>query len=219
MNRKAIVLLSGGLDSATTLYIAKKEGYKCFCLSFDYGQRHKKELIFAKKIAQRAKAGHKIIKLKLPYQGSSLLDKTKEIPNRKEKAISGSGIPSTYVPARNTIFLSLALSCAEAIGAKAVFIGANAIDYSGYPDCRPEYFSAFSKVIKNGLKNNSVRIFTPLLNETKAGIVRKGFSLGVPFELTWSCYAGGKYACGVCDSCILREKGFKQAGLTDLLIK
>jgi 7-cyano-7-deazaguanine synthase len=216
--KKAVVLLSGGLDSAVTLYLAKRNGYRCFCLSFCYGQRHSREVDQAKKIAKRAGADWQKIKFDLPWKGSSLLDFRKGLPkgvaNRKE-------IPSTYVPARNTIFLSLALSFAEAIGAQAIFIGANAVDFSGYPDCRPQFYRAFGKVIstgtKAGLGKRSPKIKVPLIRKSKAQIIKTGLRLGVPFEITWSCYRGGKKPCGTCDSCVLREKGFKEAGVNDPL--
>ncbi|MEA3492858.1 MAG: 7-cyano-7-deazaguanine synthase QueC [Candidatus Margulisiibacteriota bacterium] len=201
---KAIVLLSGGLDSTTTLYYAKKKGYKCHALIFDYGQRHKRELRSAVTVAKKAKIKYKILKIKLPWKGSSLLDKKMKMPNRKKLK----GIPSTYVPARNTIFLSFALSYAEAIGADAVFIGANAIDFSGYPDCRPDFYKAFQKVIEKGTKKKRIKVLTPLIDMTKAQIIRLGKKLKAPLEITWSCYKGGKKPCGVCDSCKIRQKGY-----------
>lgn len=202
--KKAIVLLSGGLDSTTTLYYAKKHGYQCFALIFDYGQRHRREIRSAAAVAKGAQVPYQIIKIRLPWKGSSLLDVKKKIP---EKGV-GRGIPSTYVPARNTIFLSFALSYAEAIRAKAIFIGANAIDFSGYPDCRPDYYRAFQKVVEKGTKAKKIKIVTPLIKMTKEQIIRLGLKLGAPLEKTWSCYAGGKEPCGVCDSCRLRNKGF-----------
>lgn len=201
---KAVVLLSGGLDSSTTLYLAKKQGYKCSALIFDYGQRHRRELRSAAAVARRAGVPYQILKIKLPWKGSALLDKKAKVPVRRKFT----GIPSTYVPARNTIFLSFALSYAEAIGAKAIFIGANAVDFSGYPDCRPEFFRAFQKVVETGTKARKIRIEAPLLRLTKAQIVRLAMKLKVPVELTWSCYQGGDAPCGVCDACRLREKGF-----------
>jgi 7-cyano-7-deazaguanine synthase len=211
--KKAVVLLSGGLDSAVTLYAAKKEGFDCTCLIFDYGQRHKKEISAAKKIACIAGAGYRIVKLDFPWKGSSLLDKRLPIPGR------AGGIPSTYVPGRNIVFLSIALSCAEAIGAAAIYIGAHAQDYSGYPDCRPEFFSAFRKMSERGTKagvtGKKIRIVTPLINKGKARIIALGNRLGVRFELTWSCYRGQERPCGNCDSCRYRAKGFREAGLID----
>jgi len=219
-NQKAIVLLSGGLDSATALYYAKSMGYSCECLIFDYGQRHKREIESAKRIARACGAGYNVIMINLPWKGSSLLDKNTAIPKPANRQ-SGkqANIPNTYVPARNTIFLSFAVSFAEAIGARAVFIGANAIDFSGYPDCRPAYFEAFGKVIRRGTKagigKKPIEIFTPLIDKTKAGIIRMGTRLKVPYGLTWSCYKGGRRPCLECDSCILRAKGFREAGLAD----
>jgi 7-cyano-7-deazaguanine synthase len=201
---KAIVLLSGGLDSSTVLYLAKKRGYKCYALIFDYGQRHRKEVIRASRISRLSGTPYQIVKIGFPWKGSALLDKKIKVPVKRKF----SGIPSTYVPARNTIFLSFALSFAEAIGARAIFIGANAIDFSGYPDCRPQFFRAFQKVIETGTIARKIKIEAPLLRLTKAEIVQLAKKLKVPVELTWSCYQGGAKPCGVCDSCRLREKGF-----------
>lgn len=210
--KSAIILLSGGLDSATALYCAKSLGFKTHALIFDYGQRHKKEIIQAKKIAHRAGCDYRVVKISLPWQGSSLLDKKMRLPQNRR--IISKKIPSTYVPARNIIFLSFAASYAEVVGADAIFIGANAIDYSGYPDCRPDFFKAFQKVIKKGMKagveGKSIRIMMPLLHKTKAQIIRMGLKLKVPYELTWSCYQGGVRPCGKCDSCVLRDKGFRE---------
>lgn len=200
--KKAIVLLSGGLDSTVTLYYAKKMGYQCSALIFDYGQRHKKEIRAAKKISKITKTPFQLVKMQLPWKGSALLDRSIKIPNRKKLA----GIPATYVPARNTIFLSFALSFAEAIGAQAIFIGAHAVDYSGYPDCRPEYFKAWKQLIRKALKVRSIEIKTPLLHFGKAQIIRLGNKLKAPLEITWSCYAGGEKPCGVCDSCKIRSR-------------
>ena len=221
MTRKAVILLSGGLDSATTLYFAKDKGYECFCLIFDYGQRHKRELESAKAIAGKAGCAWRIVKISLPWKGSSLLDrniKISEPKNRKTKKPKNE-IPLTYVPGRNIIFLSFALSYAEAIGAGSIFIGANAIDYSGYPDCRPEFYDAFIKAAnlgtKAGVEGKKIKVVTPLIRKTKARIVRLGIGLGVPYGLTWSCYRGGKTPCGKCDSCNFRAKGFQEAGVRD----
>ncbi|MDD5073462.1 MAG: 7-cyano-7-deazaguanine synthase QueC [Candidatus Omnitrophica bacterium] len=212
--RKAVVLLSGGLDSATTLYYAKSKGYDCKCLVFDYGQRHKKEIESAKKIARSCGADYEIINIALPWKGSALLDRRIAVPKSRRRPAKG--IPATYVPARNTVFLSFAVSCAEATGATAIFIGANAVDFSGYPDCRPEYYKVFNKLIKRGTKAGAkIKIFTPLIGMAKAQIIRLGTKLGVPYEYTWSCYAGGKGPCLTCDSCIIREKGFREAKIID----
>ena len=219
--KEAIVLLSGGLDSATTLYLARKQGFKCFCLIFDYGQRHRKEISSAKKIAQSADCKYQVVKVSLPWKGSSLLDKNISIPSAGPDGAGG--IPTTYVPARNIIFLSFALSCAEAMKAEAIFIGAHAQDYSGYPDCRPEFYRAFRKVdaccTKSGVEKKRVKIITPLINKGKAEIIRLGNRLGVPFGATWSCYEGGKRPCGECDSCHYRKKGFREAKSFDPLLK
>ena len=214
---KAVVLLSGGLDSTTVLYYAKEQGFQTHCLIFDYGQRHRKEVGHAKTVAKLAKSPYHVAAISLPWQGSSLLDKTKKLPQRKW--IDPKEIPSTYVPARNIIFLSFAASFAEAIGASAIFIGANIVDYSGYPDCRPEFLQAFEKTLKKGQKagvqGKGIKIHSPFLKKTKKQIIQMGRKLKVPYELTWSCYQGGRRPCGVCDSCRLRAKGFEEAGLKD----
>ncbi len=219
--KKAIVLLSGGLDSATVLYMALNKNYDCRCLIFDYGQRHKKEVRRAVKIAKAVDCDYKIIKLPFFWGGSSLLDKKAPLRRRSVKEI-GKDIPSTYVPSRNTVFLSVAASAAEAAGAGAIFMGANALDYSGYPDCRPEYFRAFEVLLKKGTKAGAegrrVRIITPLIGKTKAEIIKIGGRLKVPYHLTWSCYAGEKMPCMKCDACLLRQKGFQEAGVKDTLI-
>ena len=215
--KKAVVLLSGGLDSATILFYAKAKGYTPHCLIFEYGQRHYKEITNAKRIARRAKCRYQLMDISLPWQGSSLLDKKMRLP--RQKKIDSGTIPSTYVPARNIIFLSFSVSYAEAIGAKAVFIGANAIDYSGYPDCRPEFLKAYqlmlAKGLKTGVQGKTIKIHTPWVHKTKAQIIRMGMKLGVPYDLTWSCYQGGKKPCGKCDSCRLRQKGFKMLNIKD----
>lgn len=216
--KKAIVLLSGGLDSATTLYYAINKGYKCYCLLFNYGQKHIKEVRSAVKLANITKCEYKIIKIILPWKGSSLLDNNNKIPHHDR--ISTHIIPSTYVPARNTIFLSFALSWADAIKIKEIFIGANAVDFSGYPDCRPGYFRSFQKTASLGTKKGlscGIKLNTPLIKMTKSEIVKLADRLKVPFHLTWSCYEGGKKTCGKCDSCVLRRKGFKEADIQDPL--
>jgi len=216
---KAVVLLSGGLDSATILYYAKAKGFLPYCLIFDYGQRHRVELKKAVGIARQAGCSYRIVTIRLPWGGSALLDKRIGLPERK--TIDPREIPVTYVPARNIIFLSFAASFAEAIGARAILIGANAIDYSGYPDCRPEFFRAFQQALDRGLRSGvrkkTIKIYVPLLRKTKAQIIRLGRKLKVPYERTWSCYKGGRRPCGVCDSCLLRRQGFQDAGVVDPL--
>jgi len=215
--KKAIVLLSGGLDSTTLLYLARKKGYKCSCLIFDYNQRHKKELNYAVRIAKKNDSEYRIVKFSLPWKGSSLLDKSFSIP---KISLNKKSIPSTYVSARNIIFLSFAVSFAEVSGASAIFIGANQIDYSGYPDCRDDFFKSFKQMINKGTKNGKkIAIKTPLINLTKAGIIKLGDKLKVPYQFTWSCYRGGKFPCGTCDSCMFRAKGFKQARVIDPLLE
>jgi 7-cyano-7-deazaguanine synthase len=217
--RPAIVLLSGGLDSATTLAIARNDGYACHCLSVDYGQRHRAELDAAKRVAAALGAAeHRVVTLDLTgFGGSALTDRSIDVP------VGGvaPGIPVTYVPARNTIFLSLALAYAEVRGAADIFFGANAVDYSGYPDCRPEYMRAFEKLAnlatKAAVEGTKLTLHTPIIDLTKAQIVRRGAALGIDYGLTVSCYqasADGR-ACGECDSCRLRRTGFEAAGLPD----
>ena len=216
--KRAVVLLSGGLDSATTLFYAKSRGFHVHALIFDYGQRHKKEIISAKSIAKSAGCDYKLVKIGFPWKGSALLDKTIPIPQKRN--LQARDIPATYVPARNIIFLSFAASYAEAIGARKIFIGANVLDYSGYPDCRPDFFIAFSRALhkgsKSGVSGKRIAIETPLIYKTKGAIIKLGLRLGVPYAFTWSCYQGGKKPCGVCDSCRLRAKGFKEIGKKDI---
>lgn len=215
--------MSGGLDSAVTLYIARKKGFLCSCLIFDYGQRHRREIKSAKRIAQNANCQCRILKINLPWKGSALLDKTLKIHQRPNALSSQrqSVIANTYVPGRNIIFLSFALSYAEATKAQAIFIGANAVDFSGYPDCRPQFYRAFVSAANLGTKScaegRRIRILTPLIKKSKAQIIKTGLKLGVPFELTWSCYRGGRKPCNRCDSCYFRAKGFKEAGRVDPL--
>jgi len=223
--RKAVVLLSGGLDSATTLAIAISEGYQAYALSFEYGQRHQIELESAEKIARTLGATkHLILKIDLTPIGGSALTSAIPIPKNRDEKTMGSGIPTTYVPARNTIFLSLALAWAEVLAADDIFIGVNALDYSGYPDCRPEYIQAFVRMAnlatKAGVEGRSlVRVHTPLIKLSKSEIIRTGLRLGVDFSLTHSCYdpTPEGLACGACDSCLLRLKGFAEAGAGDPL--
>jgi 7-cyano-7-deazaguanine synthase len=219
--KPAVVLLSGGLDSATCLLIARRDGFAPSALSFDYGQRHRIELERAGAIAARhGAATHRIVRLDFPGAGASALtDPSIPVPRH---GLGREPIPVTYVPARNTLFLSHALAWSETIGAFDIFIGANALDYSGYPDCRPEFLEAFERVANLGTKAavaglGTFRVHAPLLRMTKGEIVKLAAGLGLDFSLTTSCYdpdAGGA-ACGACDSCLLREKGFREAGLTD----
>lgn len=223
MNRRAIVLLSGGLDSATVLYYAQAAGYACYALSFDYQQRHRRELQSAQAVAQSAAVhGHEIISLDLGrWGGSALTQRDMDVPRHRLPAEMTQGIPITYVPARNTIFLSVALAWAEVLGADRVYMGANALDYSGYPDCREDYLAAMQAVYtlgtKRGREGQPIELIAPLLHLHKKEIIQLGQELGVPWELTWSCYRGEELACGVCDSCILRREGFRQAGIVDPL--
>lgn len=224
--RRAVCLLSGGLDSSTCLAIARRDGYECYCLSFDYGQRHAIELQAAARIAKQLGASeHRIAKLDLRVFGGSALTADIDVPKHRGLEHMASGIPVTYVPARNTIFLSFALAYAEVIGAADIFIGVNAIDYSGYPDCRPEFIRAFEGVANLATRaavegRTRVAIHTPLISMTKADIVRAAVALGVDLSLTHSCYdpGPGGTPCGSCDSCILRQKGFAEAGVNDPLM-
>lgn len=220
--RKAVCLLSGGLDSTTCLYVALRDGYEVTALTVHYGQLHDKEIKAAKKIAEQAGVTHMIVPLSMPWGGSALTDENIEVPMDRSEQDMGSDIPSTYVPARNTLFLSLASSLAETIGASKIFIGANAIDYSGYPDCRPEYLNSFQQTIKLGTKAGNdghvLSIEAPLLSLTKKVIVQLGDLLQVPFELTWTCYKGEEHPCQRCDACQLRAKGFEEAKVKDPLL-
>lgn len=221
--KNAVVLLSGGVDSATAAAIAKKEGYELHALSFRYGQRHERELEAAKKVAAfLAARSHRIIVFDLRAIGGSALTDQIEVPKGRSAGEMTRGIPVTYVPARNTIFLSFALALAERIEAEDIFFGANQLDYSGYPDCREEYIRAFEQMAnlatRAGVEGRSrLKIHAPLIRMTKAEIIKKGLELGLDYALTWSCYdplSDGR-ACGLCDSCQLRRKGFKEAGLAD----
>ena len=217
---KVIVLLSGGLDSSTVLgYAVKMHGKEnVVALSFDYKQRHRKELESAIALAKYYNVEHKIVNLDLRAIGGSALTDDIDVPENKLEEI-GKGIPVTYVPARNTIFISYALALADVINAEKIFVGVNALDYSGYPDCRPEYIDVFNKLaklaIKSGVEGKNIEIVAPLINMTKKEIVELGMSLKVPYHLTWSCYEGKEKACGKCDSCLLRLKGFMEAGYKD----
>lgn len=218
--KKAIVLLSGGLDSAVTLYIAKKD-FDFQTLIFDYGQKAGEEINLAKEISKIAGCEYTVLEVSLPWKGSALLDETMGVP--EGKASTGGKIPVTYVPARNMIFLSFAVSFAESIGAEAVFIGAHQLDFSNYPDCRSDFFDGFRNVIhfgtRGGREGNEVEIVTPVIDKTKQEIVEIGKQLGVPFEHTWSCYRAGTRPCGVCESCLLRAEAFDAAGIEDPAMK
>jgi 7-cyano-7-deazaguanine synthase len=220
---KAVCLLSGGLDSATCLALARREGYEAYALSFDYGQRHRVELEAAAVVAKALGAArHVVAKIGLDAFGGSALTDSIAVPKGRSAAEMGNGIPVTYVPARNTIFLSFALGWAEVLGTGDIFIGVNALDYSGYPDCRPEFIEAYERMAnlatKAGVEGTmQVRIHTPLMRLSKAEIVKLGKELGVPFGLTHSCYdpSPDGRPCGQCDSCLLRRKGFEEAGVAD----
>lgn len=223
MRKRAICLLSGGLDSATCLAIARDQQYDCYCLSFDYGQRHRIELEAARKIAESLGAReHRVAKIDLRVFGGSALTDDIEVPKGRPEAEMSRSIPVTYVPARNTIFLSFALAYAEVVEASDIFIGVNAIDYSGYPDCRPEFIRAFESVAnlatRAGVEDTTrISIRTPLIQMTKAQIVHNAVRLGLDLSLTHSCYDPGPQGvhCGQCDSCVLRRKGFEEAGFED----
>lgn len=218
VNKKAVVLTSGGLDSTTLLAIARSQGYACYCLSFDYGQRHRAELSAAAQSAQMLGAvEHKVVSLDLrTIGGSALTDSNIAVPEAETR-----GIPVTYVPARNTVFLSIALGWAEVLAARDIFIGVNAVDYSGYPDCRPEFIQAFESMAnlatKAGVEGSAIKIRTPLIELSKAEIIARGLALGVDYSQTVSCYQANEQgeACGLCDSCRLRKLGFATAGVPD----
>lgn len=221
--RKAVVLLSGGLDSATALAIARRQGFACYALSFRYGQRHESELAAARRIGRAFDVvEHKVVTIDLRTFGGSALTADIAVPKGRSTRQMGRGVPITYVPARNTIFLSFALAWAEVLGAQDVFIGVNALDYSGYPDCRPAYIKAYQRLAnlatRTGVEGRAhFTIHTPLLRMTKAQIIRTGLKLGVDYAMTTSCYDPGPRGrpCGRCDACQLRNKGFAELGLTD----
>lgn len=216
--KRAVILLSGGLDSVTALAMAKEQGFDCYTLSFNYGQRHDAELIAAAKLSQQIGAlEHKVINIDLgAIGGSALTDDQIDVPEEHQE-----GIPVTYVPARNTVFLSIALGWAEVLSAQAIFVGVNAVDYSGYPDCRPEFISAFEQLAnlatKAGVEGQKLTVHAPLIDMTKAEIIQHGMRLGVDYSQTISCYQADSegHACGVCDSCRFRQQGFEQAGVLD----
>lgn len=218
MTRNAVILLSGGLDSATVLAIARSQGFECYCLSLDYHQRHIAELKAAERVAHSlGAAAHRTAKLDLSmFGGSALTDMKIDVPESPTK-----GIPVTYVPARNTIMLSLALAWAEVLEAQDIFIGVNALDYSGYPDCRTEYVQAFQRMAnlatKSAVEGKTITVHTPLINMTKAEIIKQGSKLGVGYAMTVSCYQADRAgrACGLCDSCYFRREGFAAAGVND----
>ena len=220
--QRAVILLSGGVDSSTTLAIAKQEGYETYALSFRYGQRHDREITAAQNVANYfAVKKHIVLDIDLRSFGGSALTDDIPVPKERELAEMSGDIPVTYVPARNTIFLSFALSWAEVLEAYDIFIGVNALDYSGYPDCRPEYIEAFERMAnlatKAGVEGKLFKIHTPLINMTKSEIIRQGLALGVDFSQTTTCYdpSSSGAACGACDACILRLKGFQENGIVD----
>lgn len=220
-NKRAVILVSGGLDSCVAGTIAKCEGYEIYALTIDYGQRHAKEVQAAANVARALRAtDHKTVTLDLAgIAPSALTDEETEVPKDRASEEMAGEIPPTYVPARNTIFLSLGLAWAESLEAQAVFIGANAVDYSGYPDCRPAYIEAYQNLAtfatKQAVEGKPVKIHAPLIEWTKARIIQEGQNLRAPIKHTWSCYMGGEAQCGRCDSCTLRKKGFAEAGIED----
>ncbi|MEH6581016.1 MAG: 7-cyano-7-deazaguanine synthase QueC [Halioglobus sp.] len=217
-DKRAVILVSGGLDSSTVLAMAKSEGYDCYTLSFDYGQRHRAELVAAERVSiALGDVEHKVVTLNLDsIGGSALTDTSIDVPEEETE-----GIPITYVPARNTVFLSIALGWAEVLGAKDIFIGVNAVDYSGYPDCRPEYIAAYETMAnlatRAGVEGDKLTVHTPLMDWGKGEIIKVGLDLGVDYALTVSCYQATEegLACGLCDSCRLRAQGFTDAGVPD----
>ena len=219
MKKKAIVLFSGGLDSTTCLYWALDKGYECETLTVSYGQKHEREVRSAREIAQRLGVKQHFVTLDFPWlASSSLVDKKQAIPDLPVEEITSGKIPSTYVPGRNLVFLSVAASLMDSLHADAIVAGPNAVDFSGYPDCTPAFFDAAAQAINRGTERGvtcGVEVLAPLMDLNKADIVRLGAKLGVPFELTWSCYSGGDKPCGHCDSCKLRARGFAEAGVKD----
>jgi 7-cyano-7-deazaguanine synthase len=220
--KKAVLLLSGGIDSATCGAIAKNEGFALFAMSFSYGQRHAIELESAKKVAAcLGAAEHRVVSIDLAALGGSSLTSSREVPKNRDLSAGKPTIPSTYVPARNTIFLSFALGWAEVLDSRDIFIGVNAIDYSGYPDCRPEFIGSFQRMAnlatRAGVEGRHLTLHTPLLKLTKGAIIKKGIALGMDYRLTHSCYdpSPDGAACGQCDSCLIRKKGFEEAGVKD----
>lgn len=215
---KAVCLYSGGLDSTVCLYYARAQQKEVIAVTADYGQLHAKEVRIASEHAVSLGIAHYRLNLPLPWGGSALLDSAIPLPSRRKES-DMRDIPASYVPARNSILLSLAASCAEAHGADEIFIGVNHLDSSGYPDCRPNFIYAFQKLIAEGTRagaeNKTILIQTPLIHKTKREIIKLGIELQVPFEKTWSCYRGGDHPCGTCDACVLRAKGFKEAGIPD----
>lgn len=218
--KKAVVMFSGGLDSTTALCWALAQGYECLAVSFDYGQRHIKENVCARRIARSLGVKLYEIKLRLPWLTScSLVGRGRKLPETVLSGIGAAGIPSTYVPGRNLMFASIGVSLADSVGAEAVVLGPNIVDYSGYPDCRPKFYSALERAVKAGTRRGAsgkdIRLLTPLIRKSKRDIIRLAIKLRAPLKYTWSCYAGGRRPCGVCDSCKLRAKGFRAAGLND----
>jgi len=217
ISKKAVILLSGGLDSATAAAQAIADGYEAIALSFRYGQRHERELLAARQVAEALKIKeHFVVDVNLAqWGGSALTDTNIDVPT---EGIQAGEIPITYVPGRNTVFIAIALSLAESKGAEAIYLGINAVDYSGYPDCRPDYLEAFQKLAalssKVGVEGHAPQLIAPLVMDSKTDIVRRARRLGVPIELTWSCYQGGEVPCGVCDSCRIRDKAILEADLS-----
>lgn len=216
---KAVVLLSGGLDSTTTLAQAIDDGNEAVALSFRYGQRHSRELTAASDVAEYYKIRHVVVDIDLSMFRSALTDMKYDVPENRDESKMGSDIPITYVPARNMVMLSVAAGLCESVDADKIYIGVNSVDYSGYPDCRPEFLEQFEKMVnvgtKAGVEGRPIKIVAPIQNASKADIVRLGKRLGAPLHLTWSCYEGREKACGKCDSCQLRLRGFREAGYTD----